>query len=203
MRYYLVPLLLFVPAITFAEEAVATAADAADATNWPLYIITGVVLPFVITYLRRKAAEAAKKAEQAELNNGYLVNDIRNSFIDQRLIPFLYEASAHITEMNLPTIMQDALDGDGFDWKKHLGDLKDELLVLTKEKFSAEGIDIVAKLGEKYLDSLLERALLKAMPYLPQVVKTVGEKSGDELTKKIARMICTWGASYAKERWAN
>lgn len=199
---HIVPIiaLLALPAVMLAEEAAAT--PPADTPQWLsilMTIISTAVLPFVIKFLNRKADESKKKAEAAELESSSTLVKVRNEFIDLRLIPFLYSSAAHLAETRLPSILKDASDGGGFDWKAHLKALKDELLDLTKEKFAAEGIDIVKNLGEKYLDSLLDRALAKAIPFLPEFARPIAEEKGDDLTDKLSGLIMDKGLDYAKK----
>jgi hypothetical protein len=191
-------ILMAMPSTIMAAES----AEVAEPSQWlsiVMAILTTVVIPFLVKFLNKKAEETKVKAENAKLEGNSILADARNKFLDKRLIPFLYETASHTAAVNLPVIVKDSMDGGDFDWKNHLSKLKDEILDLTKAKFATEGIDIVANVGEEYLDNLLDRALAKAIPFLPEVTHSVAKESGDKITDGISQAIVKGGLEYAKQ----
>ena len=189
-----------------AQEAATPATAAAPEGSpawltaiWPILI--AVLIPFAAKWMMSKSAEHKAKAEAASKEAEGIGQEIKNAFLDQRLIPFLYEAGAQIATTKLPEIITDAGDGGGFDWKKHLNDLKNELKELAIAKFKEEGTDIVKDLGDKYLDSLLERAILKAVPFLPNMLQKPAEGSAGSVADKVSNLVLDKGLDYAKKKW--
>lgn len=211
MRYLYTFGLLFCPTLVVFAEEVAEAVTPAmppippDAPwwvqlVWPILFV--VVMPFVVGYLRKKKAAAIAEAEKIELDSSKSLMEQKNLLIDKRVIPYLWATAEHLAAKNLPVVLADALDGDGkFDWKKHAGGLKDELLTSLKEKFKAEGIDIVKVLGEKYLGELLDRAIQKAIPWLPQASQNIVGSIAEGKGKFLAGMIVDKGLDIAKAKW--
>lgn len=198
--------LLTLPAFLGAEEAVAPIVPA-DAPWWVqlvVPILTAVVVPFLVAYLRKKNQEAAAEAEKTQLDSTKSLLEQKNLLIDKRVIPFLWNSAEHLAATQLPVLLKDATDGDGkFDWKAHLNSIKDELLDLAKDKFAQEGIDLIQVLGAKYLGQLVDRAIAKAIPWLPNVMEEQAAKIAEGKGEVIVSLILSKGLQFANKRWLN
>lgn len=205
MRGIIFTVLFLAPAAAFAVEAAPEIPAAPEGAPWWVQAIWPVlfatIIPFIIKFLNKKSAEHQALADAHNAEEAGILGNIKNEFLDKRLIPFLYNAGAHIAETKLPAIIVDASDGGGFEWKKHMSDLKGELKDLAIDKFKNEGLDLVEELGDKYLESLIERAIVKAVPFLPEVVRPVVEDKADDVGDFVGNLIVDKGFGYVKDRW--
>ena len=169
MRYALLILCLPLLAVGAAEEAVPVAVAAGD--NSLVTIITsvlGLVLAWGFKLLREKWKI---DGEKAALDATKSLWEQRNFLIDNRIIPFAISTAEHWMLTQLPAIIADATDGNGFAWSKHWDGLKAYTKQRVVAKFAAENVDVVTLLGEKELDYLLDRLLLKLVAQLPESVQ--------------------------------
>lgn len=209
----LIPLALLVcsPALLLAEEAVeavTTTPAIPDGAPWWVQalwpILFATVIPFLVGYLRKKKQSAVAEAEKIQLDANKSLMEQKNVLIDKRVIPFLWATAEHIAERDLPKILADGIDGDGkFDWKGHAKNIGIELKDLAIDKFKQEGIDIVQVLGEKYLGTLIDRAISKAIPWLPQAARPTVENLADGKGAVLAGLIIDKGLAIANKRWLN
>lgn len=194
MKYAFCLFILATPIHLWSEEV----ADS-QPESWISMIIAAAAVAisaFLAKFLNNKSNEAKKNSELIDVQNSGIVSELKHEFLDSRLIPFLYEAGANIAESKLPCILNDVANtSNGFDWKKHLFDIKDELKDLAIDKFKVEGIDIIAQFGGKYVDSLIERSINKAIPFAPVVLaKTeIGQGLGNSIIEK--------GLGAVKKQW--
>lgn len=166
----------------YGEEAVAVAADATAQNTITTIIVTvlGLVLAWGGKLLREKwKIEGQQKALDATKS----LWEQRNFLIDNRIIPFALSTAEHWLLTQLPAIVQDATDGDGFEWSKHWRSLRDYTKIRIIKKFAAENVDVIQLLGEKELDNLVDRLLMKLIGNLPESVqKFLPEALVDKLT---------------------
>lgn len=197
-------LIAMMPMQLWCEDVTEIAEEISQPDAWYTGLITAAILiisGFISKFLYDKSSESKKKAESIDLENESIASELKHEFLDRRLIPFLYEAGAHIADTKLPCLLADAINiNDGFDWKKHLADIKDELKDLAIDKFKAEGIDLISQYGEKYINSLVDRAINKAMPFIPSVIrpKTV---VNEDITGAISNTILEKGLSFVRKQW--
>lgn len=206
----LVPLTMLVctPALLLAEEVAATVPAVPEGSPWWVQalwpILFATVIPFLVGFLRKKKESAVAEAEKIQLDANKSLMEQKNLLIDKRVIPFLWATAEHIAERDLPKILADAMDGDGkFDWKGHSKSIGVELKDLAIDKFKAEGIDLVQVLGEKYLGSLIDRAIAKAIPWLPQAARPAAQNIAEGKGAQLAGLIIDKGLSIANKRWLN
>lgn len=203
-RLFSLGLLFSFPTILAAQDAVVAIAPEGSPwwvqALWPLLLT--VVVPFLVRYLNQKRIAAEAEAEKLTLDANKSLMEQKNILIDKRVIPFLWASAEHIAERDLPIVLADALDGDGkFDWKAHANRMKEELLDIVKDKFLTEGIDIVKVLGVKYLGQLIDRAIAKAIPWLPQSSQAAVSLIAQGQGATIAHLIIENGLKVANERW--
>jgi hypothetical protein len=176
-----------------AADVVAPAADvvapAADLPAWVM--ILGTILTAVITFL---AGFAKKKwgAEEtkAKLDANKSLMEQKNFLIDNRLIPFAIATAEHWLLTQLMVLVKDAADGGEFHWKNHYNNLKAYVKDRVVKKFAAENLDIIEQLGEKELDNLIERHVIKLISKLPDsIAKFVPESVAKMLSEKASEFI--------------
>lgn len=211
MFRHIVPLMMLVctPALLLAEEAPAVIPSSAPegAPEWVAWIwpiLFAVVIPYLVGFLREKKDAANAEAEKIQLDASKSLMEQKNLLIDKRVIPYLWSTAQHIAERDLPKILADAMDGDGkFDWKGHAKSMGAELLESVKDKFAQEGIDIVKVLGEKYLGQLIDRAIKKAIPWLPDGIESTVANVAEGRGAQLAGLIINYGLEFANKRWLN
>lgn len=192
MRFLHALLCLFAVAPLFSEDAIP--AIASPETPWwgqALVAVIGLLVAFFTKWLH---TAFKVKTEQTQLDSTKSLMEQRNFIIDTRLIPFAVSTAEHWMTLKLPVLLLDATDGNGFDWSKHWGDLKSYAKTRVKEKFLSENMDILQILGEKELDNLLDRLLLKLISKLPDNVKAfLPEPILDKLTDYATAFIVSKG----------
>jgi len=115
----------------------------------------------------------------------------RNFLIDNRIIPFAVGTAEHWLATQMPAILKDAADGDGFEWKRHFSSLRLYVRSRVVQKFASENLDVLTFLTEKELDSLIDRLLIKLIGNLPDYItaflpSSVVEKLGDYASAFVA-----------------
>jgi len=204
------------PDVSFTPEAAATTvtqpvtapAVAPDGTPEVLTGIaaTAMVIITMLVMLITKWLRTKFKvdAENTQLDSTKSLMEQRNFLIDHRLIPFAISTAEHWLLTQLPTILRDLTDGDGFEWGTHWRHLRTYTRQRVLAKFLAENIDIVKVLGEKELDDILDRWLLKLVSKLPHTVQAyipegLLTKSTDILTKKLTEFVISHGNFLLKD----
>lgn len=160
--------LFCIPLTLTAAEAVADANPArGDWLEMVAMVLGTLITLFVLPYLKNKSAQAAAEATTAKFDASKSLLEQKNYLIDGRLMPFLWNTAAYLTEVRLPQWMG-RIANRQFEgiWT----DLVDELKDLAKTKFAAEGINIVEVIGDAALTSLIKRAVLDKLP-IPNGIK--------------------------------
>lgn len=148
-------------------------------------VIITMLLTLVTGWLRTKFKS---DSELAQLDASKSLMEQKNFLIDKRLIPFAISTAEHWFMSQLPFILQDATDGNGFQWKDHWTRLQAYVKERILAKFLAENVDIVRFMGEKELDDLVDRLLLKLISKLPDSVKAlIPTNAIDEMTDKLTK----------------
>jgi len=148
-------------------------------------LISIAISTFLTAFLKNKAKEANANAKKAEFDASKSLLEQKNFLINNRLMPFLWNTAAYLTEERIP-IYLDRLQG-GASWDSIKDDLVGELKNLAIKKFAAEGIDIVEAIGEDALVGLINRALVEKLPIpngFKDPAKFLVEKAGGWLTDK-------------------
>lgn len=162
------------PAPEAAAEAPAETAPKAESEKalpkWLQYlvgILGTLITMFLVPFLKRKAASAKAEAEKnsAEATQAH-VN--ARGILVSRLQEFLWGSAEAIAEKKFPALAQKIANGDlnsAQGIKKELygwgGDLRGDAIAY----FNNQGVDIIAAVGDDFLDKLIERAANKVSPF--------------------------------------
>lgn len=166
MRFIFALALIALAVPAFAEEA-ASSGTTAGVIGGIVAAVVAIVVPLLFK-LFGKAKPEAEVAIPADMK----LDEARNFFIDKRLIPFLVSTAEHWLITQLPAIIADATDGNGFDWKQHWTELRAYLKQRAVDKFAAENRDLVKFLGSsRELDDIIDRQVAKLLTKLPEPVK--------------------------------
>lgn len=154
-----------------------------DGIAGTVMVIITMLVGLVANWLRQKyKLEGAK----LQIDTSKSLMEQRNFIIDQRLIPFAISTGEHWLLTQLPVILKDATDGNGFQWKDHWKNLRDYVRGRILSKFLAENVDLIKFMGEKELDDLLDRLLMKLISKLPEGVRVLlPAEAIDALTNKL------------------
>ena len=161
-------ILLAVPA--WSEEATETVAT--EPTSAVLTVILSIVGMLVAWGFKLLRSKWKVEEQKVALDATKSLWEQKNFLIDNRIIPFAMSTAEHWLLTQLPAIIVDATDGDGFQWDKHWSGLRSYTKLRIIEKFSAENMDVLSLLSEKELDNLLDRILMKLIAKLPDSVQT-------------------------------
>lgn len=131
-------------------------------------LIMAVVSMFLIPFLKQKAAAAAEEA--ARIRSEKTGQDLTNKeTLLAMLKAFLLDGATRIAERRFPELAKKVLSGK---LPKEEGSIKAELHAWGKElkdaaieHFKGLGVDIVAAVGDKYLDQLIELVANKVSPF--------------------------------------
>ncbi len=156
-------------------------------------IITKFLVPFLKAKEKAAHAEAEKNMAEAGsadvASRGVLVN---------RLQEFLWGNAAAIAEKRFP-LLAVAIIGGQFNSvnavKAELKSWSAQLKTSAKEYFANQGIDIVAAVGDKFLDSLIERAANAVSPFPgKETAKTL-------LQDRVSNMVIDKGVDYVRNHF--
>lgn len=151
----------------------------------------GVVVTWLANMLRGKLKIDGQKAA---IDADKSLMEQRNFLIDNRLIPFAISTGEHWLISQLPALIKDATDGNGFQWKDHFDNLKAYLKDEVVKKFAAENVDLIERLGERELNSLINRLAVKMVSKLPDSVEAFLPDSVVEmLTAKASEFVVEKG----------
>ncbi len=178
MRIFFALALAALTATAFAEEAASSSsAGTAGVVAGIVAAIVAIVVPLLFKLLGKSKPEAAP-----EMPADLKLDEARNFFIDKRLIPFLVSTAEHWLITQLPAIVADATDGNGFDWKQHWTELRAYLKQRAVDKFAAENRDLVKFLGSsRELDDIIDRQVAKLLAKLPDAVKALLPQSAVDM----------------------
>jgi hypothetical protein len=191
------------PSTVTTEPSIAPAVTSPEGTP----VLTGIAgsVMLILTMLASLVSGWLRQKFKAEITQSQLdasksLMEQKNFVIDQRLIPFALSTAEHWLMTQLPFILKDATDGDGFHWGEHWGRLRTYVKERVLAKFLAENVDLVTMMGEKELDDLVDRLLMKLIAKLPDSVKAllpaeVVDVLTDKLTKKATAFVIEKGTS--------
>ena len=185
-----------------AAEGVAEAVPA-GAETFPMWaqiflatvstLITALLLPF----LKHKAEAAAAEAEKHKI-------DSSKSLIEQRSIltiqvkSFLLDSAFVYVEKEFPKIIERIKDGDlttKEQVKLALRALGAQLKQECVDYFEKEGIDLVATLGDAFLDRTIQRIADKVSPF-------AGKDSAVELLKSgVTNLLLKKGVDWLRNKY--
>lgn len=161
-----------------ANEAAPEVADAAEKASesgggWVGIVVTiigSIITIFLIPFLRQKANAAREDARNASAEaNRQELDNIET--LKAQAKSFAYDAALSLAEKNFPQLAQRIKDGE-FSGDDKVTKIKEEMYSWGRtlrdeiiEHFDDQGIDIVAALGDKYLDKLVELVANKVSPF--------------------------------------
>jgi hypothetical protein len=159
-------------------------------------VISTLITAFLLPLLKRKA-EAAK-AEADNLQSQRVKTDIeaRGALVD-RLKAFLWGTASAIAEKRFPMLAQKIVDGNvktSDDVKVELYAWGADLRTQAVDYFKNQGVDVIAAVGDVYLDKLIERAANAVSPF-------PGKETAVAILKSdIAPMILREGVDYVRQK---
>ena len=185
-------------AASAAEVAPAEAAPAVDTVStekaeggipsWLQYLLallSTAVTAFLVPFLKRKAQAAKAEAErQSAATTESNIN--ARGILMSRLKQFLYGTASAVAEKKFPELAAKVKSGQ----LKSSADIKTELRswggTLRSDAmayFGNQGIDVIAAVGDDFLDKLIERAANKVSPFpgLPTAKTLLQENVSDWL----------------------
>lgn len=188
-------LLLFLP--LSAEEVALTAPP--NAPWWAQLIVsllTLVVLPYLVRYLRAKTEEARKSAELSIVDTNKSLIEQRGA-IAERLKAYLWGTAAAIAEREFPRLATAILAGrlrTADDIKGQLRTWGRELRVQAIDYFRAQGIDLIETFGAQAIDDLIERAANAVSPFPGKETAVALLKDG------VADLVLQKGVEWMREK---
>ncbi len=188
------------PGIVLAAEA-PTSTLAAEAPWWAQLVyavVTALVGMVALPYLARKAQAAKQEVEKLRaegLANGVsarhlLVADLKR---------YLLDYCSTLLEKKLPQLLPVLASGKYSiaDVKKELREWGQEAKDAAKVYFREQGLDIVALVGDTYLDQAVRWAADRISPF-------PGKETAVQLVeKKYTNWIIEKGVDYVRDQWAN
>ncbi len=153
-----------------AEAPTSDAAIQAQAPWWAqlvTVIVTVIVVPFVVQYLKAKTAESQKAADLNVIDANRSLIDQRGA-ITERLKTYLFGSAAAIAEKEFPRLCAQILAGrlqTADQIKMQLRLWGDDLKGQAVEYFRTQGIDLLTTFGPAALDDLIARAANMASPF--------------------------------------
>lgn len=169
-------MVLFTPVLAFAQEVTEPVAgapsnfDPSQLSGWQYIVYTVIIL----------AVGYAMKLWRSRIKSE---NDAKNVIIDKRLLEnrellldrieaTAYRCADTWVEDDLPSVLVDALNGDGeFNWKLHATQGFRTVRAQVIQCFKDEGIDLVARVGSERLNGIIKSAIMGAIKRLPDKLK--------------------------------
>jgi len=194
----LIGILILFPAAVMAQEVAAPALPS-DAPWWAqlLYPIIALALSaFAVPYLRNKAKAAKEEAQKLQsegLANGLKARDL----IIAQMKAFLLDFCANKAEKEMPSIAAKALakELNSDQIKVILRSWGTEAREAAIDYFKTQGLDLVAMVGDKYLDDAIRWAADRVSPF------PGGETAKVFLEEKASNWLVQKGVEYAREKW--
>jgi hypothetical protein len=191
---------LLLPGLALAEE-VASNPLPKDAPWWAQLVyaaVTALVGMFAVPYLARKAQAA--KEERDKLRAEGLANGIQaRHVLVSDLKRFLWDYCAILLEKRLPKLLPVILASkmDGTAIKEELRTWGSDAKAAAIEYFQTQGLDIVALVGDAYLDKAVRWAADRVSPF-------PGKDTAVQLAEaKYTNWIVEKGVDYVREQWLN
>lgn len=160
-------LLLLALPLTAEEAAITVPPGAPWWAQLIVSLLTLVVLPYLVRYLRAKAEEAKLSAEKVAVDTNKSLIEQRGA-IAERLKTYLWGTAAAIAEREFPRLATEILAGrlnSADEIKAQLRRWGGELRVQAIIYFRNQGIDLVETFGARALDDLIERAANAVSPF--------------------------------------
>lgn len=156
--------------------------------NGVITVLGIIIARYAVPWLNGLSEKAKAEIENKELETReHLVYMAKN---------FIYENAQNIVEREFPTIAEKILRGelkDKNDIKLELYRLGSILKTETITVFAKQNINIVAEVGNEFLDYLIETAANQVSPF-------PGKETAVEFLKKgVAKSIITKGVNYVRE----
>ncbi len=187
-----------------AAPAAAAAAEAAPASTMDtivkavLGLVSMAVTAFLVPYLRNKSKAAQAEADKMTAEAGKAVAEGAKANVEgrgtlvARLKSFLWGEAAGIAEKEFPKLANQIIaghfkgDGKTDKVKAVLRSWGQTLKEDAIEYFNIQGINIVAALGDKFLDKLIARAANAVSPFPGKdtAVEMLTEKVSNALVEK-------------------
>lgn len=188
------------PGLAFAAEATSSALPV-DAPWWVqiVYaIVTALVGAVALPYLARKAQAAKQEVEKLRAEG--LVNGVQaRHILVADLKHFLIDYCSTLLEKRLPKLLPKiaARQLTAVEIKAELHEWGKEAKDAAKVYFQEQGLDIVALIGDAYLDQAVRWAADRVSPFPGKetAVQLVETKYTDWLVAK--------GVDYVRDQWVN
>jgi len=203
-----------VAAPVVAPDAVPVKADAAAEVTTPaatavapkptpewvqivVAVIGSLITLFLLPYLKRQAAAA--KANAAKLTTEKKATEIEmRGVLVSRLKSFLWGSAAAMAEREIPKIAKEIKAGsltNAAQVKKALygmgGSLRNDAIAYFKN----QGVDVLAAVGDEFLDKLIERAANEVSPFPGK------ETAVALLTDNITDLLIEKGVDYVRAKY--
>jgi hypothetical protein len=167
VRYFLILPLLCVP---LAAEELVEPVVTAGGDNVMLQAILGIVSMLLMWGFKLLREKWKIQNQHEALDATKSLWEQRNFLIDNRIIPFAASTIEHWMITQMPGIIADATDGNGFKWENHWNNMKGYTRGRIIKKFASENIDLLQVLGTQELDNIIERLLARLIAQLPASV---------------------------------
>ncbi len=187
--------------ILLAAAAPAASTGDGDLPMWFqmfMGVLSLVVTAFLLPYLTRKAQAAKAEAEKLQAEAGTAAQTTRGILL-KRLEAIALGAAARIAEKEFPKLALQVKTGGItnkagvkdilYSWGKQV---RDEII----DYFRKEGIDIIATVGDDYLDNLIAQVANKVSPFPGR------ETAVHMLQANVTDWLIAHGVSYVKARYA-
>jgi hypothetical protein len=159
-------------------------------------VLGALITAFILPWLKQHADAAKAAAAQSKVDTASsLLN--QKTVIIQQLESFLLNAADAIAEQRLPTLCQRVAAGELRTPESIKAELKTWGAVVKQQAidfFKSQGVDIVAALGETYIDQAIAFAANKTAPF-------PGKETAVELLKdKVVPMLLAMGRKWV-QKW--
>lgn len=152
-----------------ADVAVTATEVGSGLPVWVTWIMGAVVMAvgaFLVPYLKQLASKAKAEAEVARTASTEGSMGVRERLVAS-LKAFLLDSAAMLAEKNFPDLARN-IQANGLkaiDIKTELRSWGTDIKNQAVKHFSDQGIDIIAAVGDEYLDKLIEWAANKVSPF--------------------------------------
>lgn len=163
----------------------------ANMREWIMYLVSAVLVPFVIQYLRAHAMAAQATAAKARVD--------KQATIMSRLREFTLATAADFAEKRFPALAakiqageltsKDAVHAELVSWGRDL--YKEAVL-----HFTQQDIDLVREVGDRAIDRLIESAANVVSPFPGMKTTNAIMQAG------VPEVILTRGVQYVRENVA-
>lgn len=191
---------LLIPGLALAEEATSSAIPK-DAPWWAQLVyaaVTALVGMFAVPYLARKAQAA--KEERDKLRAEGLANGVQaRHILVADLKRFLFDYCSTLLEKRLPKLLPLIVSSkmDSIAIKEELRAWGQDARAAAVEYFETQGLDIVALVGDSFLDQAVRWAADRVSPF-------PGKETAVQLAEaKYTNWLIDKGVDYVRNQWLN